>query len=188
MCAIGIALFKSNHKRKVFVSVMLILFFVVFDIVIYHEKLYGHFMEFFFGIIVYNLWRRNIVYPRLAKTFTGIVLILIVSGHLYYNSLDFTYLRFIVFGIPSGLILYTVLSLESQWPSSKLATLLGDASYSIYISHTFVLKLLYLGFNINRGEAVFFDIFTFLTALIAGVLIFKVLETPITKWLKKIVV
>ncbi len=48
LCAISIALFKKNRHRKLFISSILLALFIVFDLIIYPEKLYGHFMEFFF--------------------------------------------------------------------------------------------------------------------------------------------
>ena len=38
--------FKNKTHRKYFIASLLLVFFIFFDILIYHEKIYGHFLEF----------------------------------------------------------------------------------------------------------------------------------------------
>ncbi len=94
----------------------------------------------FFGIVVYQIHLNKIPTINTILTLVLVTCCSIYFGHMYYRSIDLTYVRFLVFGLPSSLILYISLSLESKWPQSNLLTLLGDASYSIYISHTFILQ------------------------------------------------
>ena len=102
----------------------------------------------------------------------------LVVGHNYYSTISFTYLRFLVFGLPSSIILYLALSNETKWLSNNFLSILGDASYSIYISHTFVFQWLYKITNINRHESIYFDIISFFIAICFGVLVYYFIEKP----------
>lgn len=54
--------------------------------------------------------------------------------------LDFQPLRALYWGIPGALLVLAVVALEARWDlsRSRLLLLLGDASYSLYLTHTFV--------------------------------------------------
>jgi len=180
ICALSIFLFKKISSRKYFIIFTLFAFFIVFDLIIYSDKLYGHFLEFFFGTIIYELYKKKILFSNQIMHL-GCLLILsafLVVGHNYYSTIGFTYLRFLVFGFPSAIILYLALSNETKWLSNNFLSILGDASYSIYISHTFVFHWLYKITQINRHESLYFDIISFFIAICFGVLVYYIIEKP----------
>ncbi len=180
ICALSLFLFKKMSSRKYFIIFSLFAFFIVFDLLIYNDKLYGHFLEFFFGTLIYELYKKKIFYVNRTFTLGSLLLlsVLLILGHNYYSTIDFPYLRFLVFGFPSAIILYLALSNEKKWPLNKLLSILGDASYSIYISHTFIFNWLYKISHINRHESLYFDIIIFFAGIFFGVLVYYMIEKP----------
>jgi len=180
ICALSIFLFKKSSSRKYFIIFSLFVFFIVFDLLVYSDKLYGHFLEFFFGTIIYELYKKkrfclNQILVLASLLFLSVFLVI---GHNYYSTIGFPYLRFFVFGFPSAIILYLALSYEKKWFSNKFLSILGDASYSIYISHTFVFKWLYKITSINRHESLCFDMMCFFIAICFGVIVYYLIEKP----------
>jgi len=112
--------------------------------------------------------------------------VFLVVGHNYYSTIGSTYLRFLVFGFPSAIILYLALSNETKWLSNNFLSILGDASYSIYIYHTFVFHWLYKITHINRHESLYFDIISFFIAICFGVLVYYIIEKPSYNAINKI--
>ena len=188
ICALSIFLFKKISLRKYFIIFSLFTFFIVFDLIIYSDKLYGHFLEFFFGALIYELYKKKIFYVNKISTLGSLLVLsaLLILGHNYYSTIDFPYLRFLVFGFPSAIILYLALSYENKWPLNKTLSILGDASYSIYISHTFLFNWLYKIANINRHESLYFDIIIFFIAICFGVLVYYMIEKPSYKAIKNL--
>tara|TARA_B100002019_G_scaffold281407_1_gene285415 strand:- start:6698 stop:7678 length:981 start_codon:yes stop_codon:yes gene_type:complete len=189
MCCLGLLFFKNKTHRKYFIASLLLVFFIFFDILIYHEKIYGHFLEFLFGIIVYELYQRNklLILNIYLKIICFIILLaLLLSSHYLYSSIDIHYLRFLGFGLPSALILYLSLSFEKNWPASKILNLLGNSSYSIYITHTFFLINYYNFFDISRNESLFFEILAFFSSIFFGVMTYYLIEKPSILFFKKI--
>ncbi len=67
--------------------------------------------------------------------------LLLPATSLLFDPLEVEGLRFFCFGLPALLILYGAVSLEtrSRFPFPRWLSVLGDASYSIYLSHILVI-------------------------------------------------
>jgi exopolysaccharide production protein ExoZ len=100
-------------------------------------------LEFVFGIGLAIAWKRNWLPPPLV----GLVAIALgFAGHVlfYYGVIPPAPHRFLYFGIPAPLIVGGALSLEAggKVGRSRFGALLGDASYSLYLTHTLPLAIL----------------------------------------------
>lgn len=103
---------------------------------------------------------------------------------LYAPPNDTSLITVVSLGIPFSLILYAGLSFENsrQWPTFNWMVLLGDASYSTYLSHVLVLSLLgrmflYVSFSGWVAETAFVLLCVLATNLV-GILSYLWLERP----------
>ncbi len=98
--------------------------------------------------------------------------------------------RGLFWGLPALAVVAGALSLESRWGSRspRWALALGDASYSIYLIHTFALPAMGLLLaHIQHPSAL--EIPSALVAVVvfstlAGLLTYRLVEQPITGWFK----
>ena len=102
--------------------------------------------------------------------------------------------RLFFWGIPSFLIVWGVLNLEYQGvPFSGVVANLGNSSYSLYLSHIFVLfgvgkVWAWLGFSGYVGNAMLI-LLAYFTCLMVAIASFKIIEQGSTtylsaRWLK----
>lgn len=172
------------------------------------------FLEFVFGILLGILYLKKIKIPN-AITLLMLISALVSFGLLIYNGYDaiseanFTIdgsaslWRVFLWGIPSFLLVGAILYLfqpalpfsnsidsESKRVTSifrKLMMLIGDASYSIYLTHTLIFSV-FIYFQsfftkIPNGDLL---IFLFLiAAIIIGCLTYIFIENPLLNFLKK---
>lgn len=135
--------------------------------------------EFFQGMLIALIHQRRSLANLWAALPIGIAALLIVG------NLDAP--RLLIWGLPSTLILIGCLALEDakKMPAIPLFKLLGDASYSIYLSHAFVLQMgLLLWWKVPVTGWAQFIIFT-PTAVVGctliGVLIYRYVEQPMLR-------
>jgi len=97
-------------------------------------------IEFAFGLVLFKAWTKGLRLPQASAW-------LALAGGFFVIALvpwaALSLLRPIVWGLPALVIVAAVLSLESMAASAAMRGMLrvGDASYSIYLSHTFVLPV-----------------------------------------------
>ena len=97
--------------------------------------------------------------------------------------------RVVEWGMPAMLIVLGCLMLEPRAPRLRGPRLLGDVSYSLYLSHTFVLaafgvvwgRLPVTGLWLDLGMLVAM----LAAAAVTGILSFLLLEEPLTRWLRR---
>jgi exopolysaccharide production protein ExoZ len=147
----------------------------------------GIVLEFGFGMLIAHLFLKGPRIPSaaawamLAGGFIAIVLIDSDSAP-----------RPLVWGVPAALIVFATLIIESndgvrRW---ALPHFLGDASYSIYLSHGIVLSAFgqvwrKLGFADLPGGLLLFVILAMAVACIGGSVLYVLLEKPLLGLLKK---
>jgi exopolysaccharide production protein ExoZ len=147
-------------------------------------------LEFGLGMIVGCLCSKKILLPRLSIIpvclVCGAVLVVSISFHL-----DFYEPRFIIFGIPAAILVYAAVSFERRgrishwrWPH-----LLGDSSYSLYITHAIILSAVSqmwrkAGFPQTTLGLIGFSVVAVLASVIIGVLTYRFVETPLASWTK----
>jgi len=186
LCSISILLFKNQKSRIIFLFAALISLFVVIDLLIFNDKMYGHFLEFLLGMMCYFLTKREFFnhlnpWACIGGIISGFCALIFVDIY-FYNPL--TFLRFIGYGIPSFVIVLFALSLENSVSVKeiKFLKIIGDASYAIY---TFHMIALYLFSDLTRmyiqGQPLLAYGFLFLVSIGLGVVVHFYVEKPIRR-------
>jgi peptidoglycan/LPS O-acetylase OafA/YrhL len=144
--------------------------------------------EFFAGALIGALYFNGLALPR------GIALVVLVLGiagiFAARNVVDEGWVRVLLWGSASAAILLGAISLESaKWIAPPFAVTLGDSSYSLYLTHPFVLPVfgkvgLALGIATVLPPFVF-GVVVFFAALTAGHITYHLIERPLTARLTK---
>lgn len=140
------------------------------------------------GILLAEGYTRDILRPGV----TGAMVVGVCGTAVYFIVSQFEYTnRFWAAGIPAAILVATALLVGDliKWP--KWILTLGDASYSLYLFHTFVLGATrYLAGPFMRNQPnesagwLFMIVSLYLSSVVA-VLIHKRIERPLTKWLQQ---
>ena len=138
-------------------------------------------IEFIFGMVCAILF---IKFPvnnyKYVVFFIGVVLFL--TSIIY----DFNLHRVVVWGIPSALIVFSILYIPEK--SNLFGKILGDASYSIYLVHSFAISVIYkisLAYNLTINTDILAIVSLFISTL-AGVIVYYSIERPMTIKVRKI--
>ena len=103
-------------------------------------------LEYLAGVLIYNLPKSSRIAVPLLVVAT--VLLMLSPSWVYAPSFAMSAprsaWRVLYWGIPSAMIVYACISLEQLFQSRRwnVPVLLGDASYSIYLFHLFIMGLL----------------------------------------------
>jgi len=140
-------------------------------------------LEFGFGLIVGVAFTRSLALPAMlgllamALGFSGWV-----AGSEFFGLVE---PRALIVGVPAALIILGALILEqnAMAPKNRLLHLLGDASYSIYLTHGVVLSAftrfwMKLAPGALASSVALFAIAGFVVASVAGLLIYWLFEKP----------
>jgi peptidoglycan/LPS O-acetylase OafA/YrhL len=96
--------------------------------------------------------------------------------------------RFLLWGAPSASIFAAVLALQDRVRFPMAAILVGDASYSLYLFHPYVLKAVEKTVapmaGVSRESLCAMFIFVCASLLLA-LLAYRYFERPATSWLRK---
>lgn len=95
-------------------------------------------LEFVFGAIVGSLYVRGFRFPLIGA------IVLLSAACCMLIALDKVTgesHRFVVFGIPAALLVSGAVGLETRVRWSRAAQSIGDASYSLYLSHVFTVPI-----------------------------------------------
>ena len=126
-------------------------------------------LEFAFGAFVSRMFDRDWLPPRGWW--------LVVAGTLLMIAPQVTVMpRFVSYGVPATLILVGILAEErsARMPRLRRLKLLGDASYSIYLWHLFVVALVFRVFGVSPPA------FALAVAggVVMGLLSYRIIERP----------
>ncbi len=103
-------------------------------------------LEFVMGMIVSVVWQRwKIGFPAAVAIFLASVAALVYAEMRLQSS----GINFIVFGVPAAFLLLALLNMETFLARRPLPWLVatGDASYSLYLAHPFVLSAVHMIFQ-----------------------------------------
>ncbi|QNK08300.1 acyltransferase family protein [Enterobacter sp. JUb54] len=134
--------------------------------------------EFVLGIFSYLVYKGR-CFPKSAAV--KILMIFISVGWMYYSPAG---IRFIDLGIPSFIIFNSYVSLFKNAGKGVLSTI-GDASYSIYLTHllsisaVFLIEHRFLGIN----NPILLYISMLLPALVFGIIFHMYIEKPVINYL-----
>lgn len=140
-------------------------------------------LEFVFGIAVHELVRKGIRTP-LPLIFLPLGFATLILAELADPSAH----PLLRFGIPSAVIVWSAVTLErfiGPNPLVALGVLLGDASYALYLTHTFVITAFArLGLITSlAGGAV-----AVAASIIVSVLVYWLIDRPAVRWSRKLLV
>ena len=143
-------------------------------------------LEFLAGVWIAWFWSRfgaRLPVPfGLAMILTGLVC-LVASAHLSDAVTGLQ--RLTVWGIPSVLMVVGALSIESTFLSlPAIGRLLGDASYSIYLSHTFIISVFAKIWTsmIGLPQGLMYGATGLFLCALAGWISYVLVERPVSRW------
>ena len=149
-------------------------------------------LEFATGCAIGKLYEKQLC----PSHFVGCILLLFGTLALFITSWNIPenlYQRTILWGLPCALIVFGALSLEDVARRSPSVTLLllGNASYSIYLSHIIFLLI----FNLAIQKMELFDDMRILVAIylvvgsaiavIGGVVVHELIERPLLRGMRR---
>lgn len=193
------SLFYRNESRRLpFVATCLTALIIISEasssLFQFHSTYISHYgssivLEFVAGMILAKLFRTGgfgIKSRGFVLLGSGIALFFAASLFMPEDGR----LRFLYFGIPASLVVGGCLDLEAARTStrrSKLLLLLGDTSYSLYVSHIFTLgacraAISMTGIDISTWpEAIAFLVGSLMLCEIAGYAVYKLVERPLIR-------
>jgi peptidoglycan/LPS O-acetylase OafA/YrhL len=157
-------------------------------------------LEFLAGCLVGFLYNRRV--KRFGKAFLAIGTVLFVAGGWMVESYtdlstEFGLTRVLVFGTASALVLYGFLAAEqngndkklNRWITNKTLVNIGDASYSLYLSHLLVINafaIIWSRIAVNHWYIQAFYELVVLTSCIGfAIITFNSIERPILARLRR---
>lgn len=96
--------------------------------------------------------------------------------------------RVLAFGVPSSIILFASVKIENIYfnnrlPFERFLLAIGDASYSTYLSHIFIVegfkKIIHPRFNLIDPSEIFGTFFILFFCLIIGNIVHTIIEKPL---------
>jgi len=157
---------------------------------IFHTFLNDIFIEFALGMFLYFLLLKVKNIPWILSLSS--IIIGILFFYYLHTGGSVTGVHHIDTGASAFLICFGVVSLEYFWKKRecKLLTLLGNASYSIYLLHPFILVAVVMVSskleNILPLSESLLIIIMFISALIAGYISHILIEKNLIKWTKRV--
>lgn len=187
-------IFNFNYFYKKIAVIITILLFVTLGLFYENKNPYILFatneiiLEFCLGILCYIFYKKFQINNLIAFFLItiGVTLLLIFHHNVQLNF------RSLYYGLPMTLIFIGFINLENVLSKNKSITLnflkkIGDSSYSLYLVHPFVISLNAIIFiQANIGSYMIFFITTVIISIIVSYYIFKLIELPTHKILKKI--
>lgn len=151
--------------------------------------------EFGLGIVVYMAWRRGIsrfFHWTALSTGSAALLASAIFGWIFDARLEMAVagaggdMRVICWGVPWALVVLGAADVAiSRKVVGRAFVLLGDASYSVYLSHMFIMApIMALSATSNQQwcapDLLIFAIF--LAAVMLGLLVYRTMEMPYLAW------
>jgi exopolysaccharide production protein ExoZ len=194
-CIIALSIFVS-YRFRMEISCAILLALVITGWALQTDDIYGKFytspllLEFVFGVIVGKLYLRDLILaPRVAAVMLALAIPCCLAPAFFPSWHPGSY-RVFELGLPSVGLLYLVVSADKVLPESRILHMLGDASYSIYLTHPFVLTAVRLGYQKLKlstwasdalliGSAVLFSV-------AVGVAFYWMIEKPLMHWVSTV--
>ncbi len=179
----------STHKRALIASAILLGIFLVGSQATDANSVlhfYGRslLLDFALGMGIARLTQKEVSLPAIVSW--GILTIAAVGCAVDLNGFVSSVEPF-GFGVMSALILWSTISLERSFLHRlKFLNVLGDASYSIYLSHSFSTPAaVILIAKLGAFGPIFTTIGATLISCIVGCVAYKLIEKPLTNHLRK---
>lgn len=153
-------------------------------------------LEFLLGVVIARATERGILMPRIVAPVAlvvGFVAIPVLSG---FQSAMVVFTeqgaRAVTWGIPAGLLIYAAVSIEASKPVRQWDWLLflGNASFSIYVSHQLTMSAVGQGWHrlIGGGSTLAYFGFCIVgtaACVTAGCMCYQYIEQPLNRWARR---
>ncbi|TDN80624.1 acyltransferase family protein [Stakelama pacifica] len=141
-------------------------------------------LEFLAGALLGSVWKTRESFPAwMGFPFC------FLAGFLFIlvEFLNVEATRILIFGVPSLLLVAGTLVIEKKYGVRRyfIPLLIGDASYSIYLWHTFALSIALKIGQMLRLESVSIVIFATAAGVFAGILAYWWVEKPLHRFVSK---
>jgi peptidoglycan/LPS O-acetylase OafA/YrhL len=144
------------------------------------------FIEFLFGAIVFHLYEKITWDAKVIKCLILVTLFGVGLELSYINSSQLHSYRLFLIGIPFA---FLVLLFSKFDNASELFIRLGDYSYSLYLTHTFSITILFRILLLSRVNLSFGTLMVILVLTnIFSYVFWKNIEVPLTMFLKRKIV
>jgi exopolysaccharide production protein ExoZ len=183
-------LIAPQHPQWVAVPLLLTLFalgqLVTFDSVPLGFWTEPIVIEFVFGMLAYSIWRRGwlaLLNPVIALLLAIGAFVLLVLIHPNGDNM-----RVWTWGPLALVVFLATLSLENRWRVPALWLLIGNASYSLYLTHQYIIngfqkKLMMLD-DFTPTKVALMVVVGLICCAVA-VACFKLVERPSNQWLRR---
>ncbi|WP_153770513.1 acyltransferase [Labrenzia sp. CE80] len=188
----GGLLFAPKSLRPALLTIVLFAMFVAANAFV-PESVLGRFygnsivFEFLAGVLIAKLYLAKRLAPQgIAITLAVLSFCLLLVG----EELKWEGSRFLVAGLPAAIVIYCLVSIDftrlREW---RFLHYLGDASYSLYITHVFVLtgtRILFSKVTIEwAGNEFLFIVACLVNSIVFAILIYQFFELPIARRFKE---
>lgn len=157
-------------------------------------------LEFLAGCLIGLLYKSG--YHRHGGTFLAIGTVWFLCGWIAVESstelsAEFGLTRVLVFGTASAFILYGMLSLEchgndnrtGRWITHPWSIAIGDASYSLYLSHLLVINALVIIWSRIAIESplaqAIYEVFIISVCILFALFTYRTIEQPFLQWMRR---
>ena len=184
-----IALIAPTTYKKTFIGVTIVCF-ILFGSWVRPSGAIGFYcnsimLEFVYGIVVGAAFRARLIVPN--PVIGGILVAVGFGAIATFTPLFTSDNRFLLFGLPAATILIGGIMFEAQAKQLTALKTVGDASYSIYLFHIFVVsfcRIFWLKSHLPITTAVWEVIFVAgctISSAAVGAVIFHYLEKPLLR-------
>lgn len=156
----------------------------------------GIILEFLFGILIWRFAPKVksiapflLMFALLALSFQLVQGFGNLGDSLYTQDSTLSLKRAVLWGLPAAAIVLFAISIKDANPSLRSVrsvAFLGDASYSIYLSHLLALEGVTAIARLGILSSDSVVVLGFVASIIAGCISYELLERPITKLAKRI--
>ena len=146
-------------------------------------------LEFVLGMAVFAIWKRyrsgfNRFPVAAALAFAGgcYTFLYLVESHVGRNS------RLVLQGLPSVVIVLCLLSLEGRVRFQRWLLAIGDASYSLYLFHPYVIQLVdkkMFALSVFTPLTLAASVGAILVCFVLAIVSFRVVERPSNEFLRR---
>ena len=162
------------------------LFFIMFFIILFSLTINLIFIEFLYGIFIgifYFNNKKKLKY--IISKYSYILLLIGIIGIFLPSFISLNYNRVVLYGLPSFFMVLGAVFLKQS--SNKILIFLGDASYSIYLTHLIILGIFFklMKFLIPNFEPIVTFLSSIIICLLFGSALYLVIEKRIINYLKR---
>lgn len=188
------ALLLFGEKVRIYaLALTLIVLLVIFNFMPGESvaaRFYGNpiILEFLAGVIVSRLYLSGL---RLPQALARLLLPASAVALVAFDGADLDLPRVIGAGLPSVAIVYCLVSMDfSRLREMKFLHLLGDASYSLYLTHVFTLVAVRIGTRLLpvswfENEIIFISV-CMVSSVIVALLFYRGFEVPVARFLRSL--